>query len=83
GGPKFLIESGVSGFLIDPKIQLGFTSVLENLLRDDALSARIAESGRRSVLNKSWKSNNEKLLGFYDEALELTRQRISSELLVA
>jgi hypothetical protein len=53
------------------------------LLRDDALSARIAESGRRSVLNKSWKSNNEKLLGFYDEALELTRQRISSELLVA
>jgi len=83
GGPKFLIESGFSGFLIDPQVQLGFTSVLENLLRDDALSARIAESGRRSVLNKSWKSNNEKLLGFYDEALELTRQRISSELLVA
>jgi len=83
GGPKFLIESGVSGFLIDPKVELGFTSVLENLLGDDALRARISESGRRSVLNKSWKSNNEKLLGFYEEALAMTRQRASSELLVA
>ena len=83
GGPKFLIESGVSGFLIDPQVELGFTSVLENLLEDDVLRARIAESGRRSVLNKSWKSNNEKLLGFYDEALAMTRQRTSSELLVA
>jgi phosphatidylinositol alpha 1,6-mannosyltransferase len=83
GGPKFLIESGVSGFLIDPKVQLGFTSILENLLRDDALSARIAESGRRSVLNKSWKANNEKLLAFYEEALAITRQRTTSELLVA
>jgi len=83
GGPKFLIESGVSGFLIDPQVELGFTSVLENLLEDDVLRARIAESGRRSVLNKSCKSNNEKLLGFYDEALAMTRQRTSSELLVA
>jgi len=83
GGPKFLIESGVSGFLIDPYAPLGFTSVLENLLGSSALSARIAESGRRSVLNKSWKANNEKLLAFYEEALAITRQRTTSELLVA
>jgi len=83
GGPKFLIESGVSGFLIDPDAPLGFTSVLGNLLGNSALSARIAESGRRSVLNKSWKANNEKLLAFYEEALAITRQRTTSELLVA
>ena len=70
GGPKFLIESGVSGFLVDAEISNGFTPVLETLLDNTELAARIAEGGRRKVLDKSWATNNAKLLDFYDSAIQ-------------
>lgn len=83
GGPKFLIESGVSGYLVDHQLPNGFTPVLENLLADEELMARIGEGGRRKVLDKSWSANNAKLLEFYACAMEITKQSIPSELLVA
>jgi len=83
GGPKFLIESGVSGYLVDHEIPNGFTPVIADLLANDELMARIGEGGRRSVLDKSWCANNAKLLGFYASAMEMTKQSIPSELLVA
>jgi phosphatidylinositol alpha 1,6-mannosyltransferase len=83
GGPKFLIETGVSGYLVDHLIPNGFTPVLADLLADDELMARIGEGGRRKVLDKSWAANNAKLLEFYASAMEMTKQSISSELLVA
>jgi phosphatidylinositol alpha 1,6-mannosyltransferase len=70
GGPKFLIESGISGFLVDAEISNGFTPVLETLLDNTELAARIAEGGRRKVLDKSWAANNAKLLDFYDSAIQ-------------
>jgi phosphatidylinositol alpha 1,6-mannosyltransferase len=83
GGPKFLIESGVSGYLVDHQLPNGFTPVLENLLADDKLMARIGEGGRRKVLDKSWSANNAKLLELYASAMEITKQSVPSELLVA
>lgn len=83
GGPKFLIENGVSGYLVDHLIPNGFTPVLEKLLSDEKLLARIGEGGRRKVLDKSWASNNAKLLEFYASAMEISKQSTSSELLVA
>lgn len=83
GGPKFLIETGISGYLVDHLIPNGFTPILANLLADDELMARIGEGGRRKVLDKSWAANNAKLLEFYASAMEMTKQSISSELLVA
>jgi phosphatidylinositol alpha 1,6-mannosyltransferase len=88
GGPKFLIESGVSGYLADPTGRDAFNPFVENLVSDDALRARIAEGGRRSVLGKSWHANNTKLIAIYQEAMALTKQRTlkgldSSEQLVA
>ena len=83
GGPKFLIETGVSGYLIDPDLTNGFTPVLAQLLADEALQAQIAEGGRRSVLDKSWSANNAKLLEFYASAMEMNKQNLLSELLVA
>jgi phosphatidylinositol alpha 1,6-mannosyltransferase len=83
GGPKFLIESGFSGYLVDHQLPNGFTPVLESLLADEELMARIGEGGRRKVLDKSWSANNAKLLEFYASAMEITKQSIPSELLVA
>ena len=88
GGPKFLIESGVSGFLAEPNQKGAFTPMISDLLTDDGLRARIAEGGRRSVLGKSWQANNSKLLAIYAEAMQLSKQRVTktssaSELLVA
>ena len=83
GGPKFLIETGVSGYLVDPELANGFTPVLAQLLADESLQAQIGEGGRRSVLDKSWSANNAKLLEFYASAMEMNKQNLLSELLVA
>ena len=83
GGPKFLIESGVSGYLVEPTIKNGFTPVLAELLAREELLSRIGEGGRRKVLDKSWAANNAKLLEFYASAMEMTKQPSLSELLVA
>lgn len=83
GGPKFLIESGVSGYLVDPTIKNGFTPVLAELLASEEVLSRIGEGGRRKVLDKSWSANNAKLLEFYASAMEMTKQPSLSELLVA
>jgi phosphatidylinositol alpha 1,6-mannosyltransferase len=83
GGPKFLIETGVSGYLVDHELVNGFSPVLANLLSDKELMARIGEGGRRRVLDKSWAANNAKLLEFYASAMEMIKPSITSELLVA
>jgi len=83
GGPKFLIDSGASGYLVDPTIKNGFTPVLTELLASKELLSRIGEGGRRKVLDKSWAANNAKLLEFYASAMEMTKQPTLSELLVA
>ena len=83
GGPKFLIESDSSGYLIDPDVPNGFTPVLEALLKDTDLAARIGEGGRRSVLDKSWAANNAKLIEFYSSAIDQVRMSDPRRLLVA
>ena len=83
GGPKFLIESDASGYLIDPDVPNGFTPVLEALLKDTDLAARIGEGGRRSVLDKSWAANNAKLIEFYSSAIDQVRMSDPRRLLVA
>ncbi len=83
GGPKFLIESGVSGNLVDAHIPNGFTPVLETLLDNPELAARMAEGGRRKVLDKSWAANNSKLLDFYASAIQGSALLDPRRLLVA
>lgn len=83
GGPKFLIESGASGYLVDAHIPNGFTPVLETLLDNPELAARMAEGGRRRVLDKSWFANNSKLLDFYASAIQSSVLLDPRRLLVA
>jgi len=65
GGPKYLIENAVSGFLITPDDTDGYRTKVEALIGDQSLRARISEGGRRAILNKSWEANNQELLKHY------------------
>jgi phosphatidylinositol alpha 1,6-mannosyltransferase len=78
-----LIDSGFSGYLVDAEISNGFTPVLSNLLDNPELAARLAEGGRRKVLDKSWEANNAKLLDFYASAIESSVLLDPRRLLVA
>jgi phosphatidylinositol alpha 1,6-mannosyltransferase len=69
GGPKFLIESGVSGYLMNAKKVGVYKEQLLQVMADSELRARIGEGGRRSVLNKSWKENNNRLFELYMTAI--------------
>ncbi|MFM7030360.1 MAG: glycosyltransferase family 4 protein [Micrococcales bacterium] len=69
GGPMFLIENGVSGFLAEPHSVGGYNGHVRNLLTDARLRARIGENARRAVAGKSWEANNEQLLKHYEAAM--------------
>ena len=69
GGPLFLIQPGVNGFLGEPHRPHTFRPFVENLLDDTPLRARIAEASRRSVRLKSWHANNPVLLDHYDRVV--------------
>ena len=68
GGPRFLINDQENGRLIEPEDTHGFTEAVVSILATPHLAARMGEAGRRSVLNKSWKANNESLLKTYRAA---------------
>jgi phosphatidylinositol alpha 1,6-mannosyltransferase len=68
GGPRFLINDQENGRLIEPEDTHGFAEAVVSILAIPRLAARMGEAGRRSVLNKSWKANNESLLKTYRAA---------------
>ena len=69
GGPLFLIQPGVNGYLGVPHRPQTFRPYVENLLTDDRLRARMGEDARRSVRLKSWDANNAILLDHYDRVV--------------
>ena len=71
GGPRFLIEDGVSGKLAEPFAKHGFTQIVADLVADADLRSKLGEGARRAVIKKSWQANNAKLLEFYNEAITL------------
>mgnify|MGYP000417378530 CR=1 FL=1 len=74
GGPRFLIDHGQTGYLVDPHHKSSFREAVEPLLADSELRARVGEGARRAVLRKSWDENNLRLIGFYRNAIESHRE---------
>jgi phosphatidylinositol alpha 1,6-mannosyltransferase len=79
GGPKDLISSGRTGYLVppgagpgDPPAHAALRAAVE-ALTDDDLRRRCGLAARRSVLRRDWGSVCEQLLGHYDEVLRGTR----------
>ena len=80
GGPKFLIEDGVSGLLANPEGQGGYLKLVKQLVDDPKLRSTLSENARRAVISKSWENNNAKLIGFYQQAMDavaVKKSRIS------
>ena len=70
GGPRFLIEDGVSGLLANPSGQGGYQLLVRKLLENGNLQEKMAIGAREAVASKSWESNNAMLIGFYRQAIE-------------
>lgn len=69
GGPKFLINSGETGFLAHPTKKHGFNQIVTELANNPELRARIGENARRAVLRNSWEANNARLIEHYRVAM--------------
>lgn len=78
GGPRFLITDGENGRLIEPKNSTGFVDAVAEILTMPRTAARMGEAGRRSVLKKSWKANNEILLKTYRAATAFAGNELES-----
>ena len=69
GGPRFLIEHGVNGFLANPEGQGGYQRLVRSVLEDEKLQQKMAANAREAVISKSWEANNARLIGFYEQAV--------------
>lgn len=80
GGPRFLIEHGHSGLLVDATEPNSYVRAVKPLVESAELRSRLGEGARRAVLRKSWDENNLKLVRHYRQAIELRRERLVRDL---
>lgn len=81
GGPVHLIESGVSGILVDHSPG-SYRRAVVDLLNPDFRS-EIAAGALKAIAGKSWAANNARLLEQYELAGQLVHQRMARELELA
>lgn len=82
GGPKFLIEHGVTGLLVDPENIGGYRDAVSRL-RDNGLRTEISKSARESVLENTWARNNSALLELYRQVIARSSEERESNLELA
>lgn len=68
GGPRYLIDHGHTGLLVDPQQSKGYLKAVLSLLDTERRNQIIANS-LASVANKSWSANNAKLMDYYRQAI--------------
>lgn len=76
GGPKFLIEDGLTGFLVDPDKPLAYREALLRLINDSELRERMGLEARASMLGRTWKNNNEQLISHYESVIEAKKKQL-------
>lgn len=82
GGPKYLIEHGVTGLLVDPENIGGYRDAVSRL-RDNGLRAEVTKSARESVLENTWARNNSALLELYRQVIARSSEERESTLELA
>lgn len=71
GGPRFLIQSGQTGFLVNPDEDNAYRNVVVELIENPALREQIGLNARNAVADKSWSANNAQLFEHYRKAIEI------------
>lgn len=77
GGPIDLVTHGDDGYLFDPASPGDADSMrayVARLAGDRMLRARMGEAGRRRVLDRSWESICDELLGHYEDVLAASQK---------
>lgn len=75
GGPLHLIEHGVDGYLFNPEKREEAFQQVAALVADAGMRARMAESGRRRVVNRTWDAINAELMAHYAKARKKVTRR--------
>ena len=76
GGPKFLIEDNLTGFLVDPRQPGSYRQALLKLIEDAELRERMGLEARASMLGRTWKDNNEQLISHYKSVIEAKQKHL-------
>ena len=70
GGPRYLVEHGVTGFLVNPLISGAYRDQVATVLGDRELRLKISRAARIAVSGRTWEKNNQLLLAHYATALK-------------
>ena len=77
GGPKFLIEEGITGFAVTDAS--GFATAIATLMRNPSRRLHMAQAARASAVARSWDSVFEKVYEAYGQALAKSSNAAPSE----
>ena len=71
GGPKFIIDSGKNGFLVNPDVPNAYRNQVIELIESPELRKSIGQAAREAVAGKSWHANNAQLFEHYRTAIKI------------
>lgn len=76
GGPRFLIQSGRNGFLVNPDEDNAYRNIVLELIEKPELREEIGLNARNAVADKSWSANNAQLFEHYRNAIQIKESSI-------
>ena len=71
GGPRFIIQSGKNGILVNPDEENCYRKAVIDLIEKPELRNQIGLTARESVAGKSWTANNAQLFEHYRHAIQI------------
>lgn len=78
GGPRFLIQSGRNGFLVNPDDDNAYRNIVLELIEKPELREEIGWNARNAVADKSWSANNAQLFEHYRNAIQIKESSIGN-----
>ncbi|STC70011.1 glycosyltransferase [Corynebacterium pilosum] len=77
GGIPYVIDDGTTGFLVDPEAPDSvWADRLAQVLNDESLRRRLGANAREEAERWSWRASTEKVVEYYQEAIELHSRRV-------
>ena len=70
GGIPFAVQDGVDGLLFEPNDAPDMARQISRLLEDEELRGRLGAQGRASTEQYSWRAATERLVEFYELAID-------------